>query len=70
MTDTRLEIEATFKCPTCGGTPYKLYRRNTPERQEVFTHVLWPTDRAILPPLDTKTLRCPKDETPLVRVPG
>ena len=67
MTGARLELEATLKCPTCGGIPYKLFRRSTPEHPEIFTHVLWPSDPGILPPADPRGLVCPNDATVLVR---
>lgn len=70
MTDTRLELEATFKCPTCSGVPYKLFRRNTPEHPEIFTHVLWPTELGILPPTDHRYVMCPNDGATLVRRPA
>jgi len=66
MSDVRLEVEARFRCGTCNGTPYKLYRRNTAEHPEIFTHVVWPTAEDIPPPL-TPTLTCPVDGAPLVR---
>lgn len=66
MSDARLHIEAIFKCPSCGGVPYKLYRVSTAEHPDVFTHRLWPTDASLPPPMEAE-LRCPTDQTVLVR---
>ena len=66
MSDARLEVEAIFRCEKCGGAPYKLYRRNTAEHPEIFTHVIWPTEQGVPPPL-TPTLICPVDGEPLKR---
>lgn len=66
MSDARMEMEAVFRCPQCGGTPYRLYRRSTAANPEVFTHLVWPADPGVPPPTDA-TLRCPADHTELVR---
>lgn len=69
MSDARLLVEAIFRCPGCNGIPYKLFRRSTPEHPEVFTHLVWPTDPSVPPPL-SPTLRCPTDGKELMREAG
>lgn len=66
MTQARMEIEAVFRCPTCKGMPYKLFRRSTEANPDVFTHLVCPTDPSVPPPLEP-TLRCPRDGADLVR---
>ena len=68
MIDARLELEASFKCPSCGGIPYRLFRRATADHPDIFTHVLWPTDPSILPPSDPRTIVCPTDGSALTRI--
>jgi len=70
MSDARLELEATFKCPSCSGIPYRLFRRATADHPDIFTHILWPTNPSILPPADPRTIICPTDGTPLQRIPA
>lgn len=66
MSDARIELEAMFHCPSCQGTPYKLFRRSTSEHPEIFTHIVWPTEPGVPPPT-SPTLRCPADHSVLVR---
>lgn len=66
MSDARMEVEAVFRCPQCGGTPYRMYRRSTDANPDVFTHVVWPTEPGVPPPANP-TLTCPNDGTMLAR---
>lgn len=66
MSDARMQVEAIFRCPQCGGVPYKLFRRAPAEHPEVFTHLVWPTDPSVPPPMEA-TLRCPADQCVLTR---
>lgn len=67
MNDARIEVEAILWCPSCRGTPYRLFRREVPGGTGVFTHQLWPTSSDILPPTDPTTMRCPSCHVPLQR---
>lgn len=66
MTERHLQLEAIFRCPQCGGTPYRLYRRSTEANPEIFTHLVWPTEPGVSPPASA-TLRCPADGCELAR---
>ena len=66
MSEARIQVDAVFRCPTCRGVPYKLFRRSTPEHPELFTHLVWPTEIGVPPPL-SPTLRCPTDGAELQR---
>ena len=67
MSDIKLEVDGVFRCPQCDRTPYRLYRRQTKPGSEIFEHVVWPTDKGILPPAISSDLRCPKCNVSLKR---
>lgn len=66
MSEARMQLEAVFRCPSCGGTPYRLYRRSTEANPEIFTHLVWPAEPGVPPPTEA-TLRCPADQAVLTR---
>lgn len=67
MSDIKMEVETSFRCPKCNGEPYRLYRRQVKPGAEVFEHLLWPTDPSVPPPLSNTDLRCPNCNVTLER---
>ena len=62
------EIESVMLCLGCGRKPYTLYRVRSEEAPDVWTHRLWPSPEANVPPPSHPTqLRCPYCEGALKR---
>ena len=72
MPEPRRETECLLKCPTCGGTPFRLLRIQVLKPDgtigDAWRNQLWPNAPGVEPPLDPRHIVCPRDRTPLVRV--
>lgn len=62
------EVEASFTCPKCKGTPYRLYRRQVTPGSDVYVHDLRAgPDGEIDIPDDRTNLQCLNCNVPLER---
>ena len=67
-----IDLDSVLKCPTCGGTPYRVYRRQVRRADgspgDAMESVLWPTDPGVMPPASMERVTCPADGAVLRRV--
>lgn len=68
----RMELEGRLQCPSCGHSPYLLYRRQAMEPDGTLRvaheSVLWPTHPNVAPPLHPEHITCPECHDELRRV--
>lgn len=71
MPDPRRETECVFKCPTCGGTPYRMLRTQVVKLDgaigDAWRHQL-ACAPGVDPPIDPHRLVCQLDGAALIRV--
>lgn len=70
--ERKLEIDAVLRCPHCGDTPYRVFRRQNQQEDGTlltsFAHVLWPVHPNITPPIHPERIECSACRKELRRV--